>query len=89
MCRNCMLTLLTQSLFPKRIPLSIHFGILDEQIIHHTEGTIVENIIQGYLAISVICKLGRDLRQFAHLYQGVDIQQYDKNTHSQSKCTML
>ncbi len=49
------------------------FGTLDEQIIHHTEGTTVENIIPGYLAISVNSTLGRDLRQIAHLYQWVDI----------------
>ncbi len=64
--------------FPKTDSTFYPFGTLDEQIIHHTEGTIVENIIPGYLAISVNCKLGRDLRQIAHLYQCVDIQQYDK-----------
>jgi len=64
--------------FPESDCYLYPFGIFDEQIFQYTFDTLVENIIPGYLAISVNCALARILRKIARQYHCVDIQQYDK-----------
>ncbi len=65
-------------LFPESDCYLYPFGIFDEQIFQYTFDTLVENIIPGYLAISVNCALARILRKIARQYHCVDIQRYDK-----------